>query len=329
LEAATPRDRVKRQHVIGGAAAALALPALPAGAQSRPLLPIKVGISTIESYGEALYAQAQGFFKAGGLDLQAVTLAGGGAPMTLAVISGALDSAIANIGSLASAHAHGVSVYLIAPCGLYASTSPTTVLGVLKNSPIRTARDLDGKTVGVTSLRDLQQASVMQWLDANGANARNVTFVEITTPQMLVALAANRIAAGVVVEPSLTAVKNDIRVLGLPYDSIAPSLLISGWIVNKDWFEANPEAAGRLQSVIRTTAQWANRNQAATGAILAEHTKIAPELVSTMQRVTYGETRSFAVIQPVIDVMAKYGFIAQPFRAAELFAPGMRSEGRI
>jgi hypothetical protein len=81
--------------------------------------------------------------------------------------------------------------------------------------------------------------------------------------------------------------------------------------------------------VIRTTAQWANRNQAATGTILAEHTKIAPELVSTMHRVTYGETRSFAVIQPVIDVMAKYGFIAQTFRAADLFPPNLRREGRI
>jgi NitT/TauT family transport system substrate-binding protein len=319
---------MKRRHVITGAAAALAVRALPAAAQTRALLPLKVGVSSIESYGEALYAQAQDFFRAGGLDAQPVTLPGGGAPMTLAVISGSLDTAIANIGSIASAHAHGVDVYLVAPCGLYSSSSPTTVLATLKDSPIRNARDLDGKTVGVTSLRDLQQASVMKWLDANGAHARNVTFVEITTPQMLV-MSANRIAAGVVVEPSLTAVKNDIRVLGLPYDSIAPSLLISGWIVNRAWYDANPDAAGRLLSVIRTTAQWANNNQAATGTILAEHTKIAPELVSTMRRVTYGETRSFTVIQPVIDVMATYGFIPRSFRAAELFPPNMRREGRI
>jgi NitT/TauT family transport system substrate-binding protein len=320
---------MKRWSIISGAAAALAVRALPAAAQTRPLLPIKVGISSIESYGEALYAQAQDFFRAGGLDATPLTLPGGGAPMTLAVISGALDTAIANIGSLASAHAHGVDVYLIAPCGLYSSAIPTTVLATLKDSPIRTARDLEGKTVGVTSLRDLQQSSVMKWLDANGAHAKNVTFVETTTPQMMVAMSANRIAAGVIVEPSLTAVKNDIRVLGLPYDSIASSLLISGWIVNKAWYDANPEAVARLLAVIRTTAQWANANQAATGTILAEHTKIAPELVSSMRRVTYGETRSFGVIQPVIDVMATYGFIPHTFRAAELFPPNMRREGRI
>jgi NitT/TauT family transport system substrate-binding protein len=320
---------MKRHRLIAGVTSAIAVRALPAAAQTRTLLPLRVGISSIESYGEALYAQAQDFFRAGGLDAQPVTLPGGGAPMTLAVISGSLDTAIANIGSIASAHAHGVDVYLVAPCGLYSSSSPTTVLATLKDSPIRTARDLEGKTVGVTSLRDLQQASVMKWLDANGGHARNVTFVEITTPQMLVAMAANRIAAGVVVEPSLTAVKNDIRVLGLPYDSIAASLLISGWIVNRGWYDANPDAAGRLLSVIRTTAQWANANQAATGTILAEHTKIAPELVSTMRRVTYGETRSFAVIQPVINVMATYGFIPRTFRAAELFPPSMRREGPI
>jgi ABC-type nitrate/sulfonate/bicarbonate transport system substrate-binding protein len=169
----------------------------------------------------------------------------------------------------------------------------------------------------------------MQWLDANGVSAKDATFVEVSTPQMLPALVANRIAAGIVVEPTLTAVKNDIRVLGLPYDSVAPSVAISGWLVNANWYDRNAEAAERLLGVIRTTAQWANRNQTATGAILAERTKIAPELVSTMRRVTYAETRSFAAIQPVIDAIAKYGFIAQTFRAADLFPVNLRREGRI
>jgi NitT/TauT family transport system substrate-binding protein len=321
---------MKRTQVIsGGAATALAVRGLPAPAQSRALLPINVGISNIESYGEALYALAQDFFKAGGLDAKPVTLAGGGAPMTLAVISGALDAAVANIGSIASAHVHGLGIYLIAPCGLYASAIPTSVLAVLKGSAIRNARDLEGKTVGVTSLRDLQQASLMQWLDANGASAKNVTVVEISTPQMLVALSSNRIAAGMVVEPALTSFMNDIRILALPYDSVASSLLISGWIVNKGWYDANADAAGRLLSVIRTTARWANHNQAATGAILAEHTQIPPELVASMRRVTYAEERKFATIQPVIDVMAKYGFVSQTFRAADLFPPNLRHEGRI
>jgi ABC-type nitrate/sulfonate/bicarbonate transport system substrate-binding protein len=320
---------MKRSHVIAGAGALLAAQALPARAQTRALLPIKVGISPIESYGEALYAQSQDFFKTAGLDAQGVTLPGAGAAMTLAVISGALDAAVANIGSIAAAHAHGVATYLLAPCGLYTSASPTTILGVLKNSPVRGAHDLEGKTVGVTSLRDLQQASVMNWVDANGGNAKNTTFVEISTPQMLPALTAGRVAAGVFVEPTLTAVKNDVRVLGLPYDSVASTLAISGWLVNAGWYDANAEAAARLLTVIRTTAQWANRNQSATGAILAEHTKIPPELVATMHRVTYAETRTYATLQPVIDVSVKYGFITQTFPAAELFPANLRHEGRI
>jgi NitT/TauT family transport system substrate-binding protein len=320
---------MKRLQVISSATAALALHALPAGAQTRKPLPIRVGISNIESYAEALYAQAQGFFAAAGLDAQAVTLPGGGAPMTMAVIAGALDAAIANIGSIASAHVRGLGIDLVAPCGLYASAIPTSVLAVLKNAPLRSAAELEGKTIGVTSLGDLQQASLLQWLDANGVNAKSVTLVEIATPQMLVALSTNRIAAGMVVEPALTSFKNDIRVLGVPYDSVAPSLLISGWIVNRGWLQANADAAARLLSVIRTTARWANRNQAATGAILAEHTKIAPELLASMHRVPYAEDRSFSVIQPVIDVMAKYRLIPQSFHAAELFPPALRHEGPI
>ncbi len=117
--------------------------------------------------------------------------------------------------------------------------------------------------------------------------------------------------------------------LGLPYDSVASTLAINGWLVNAGWYDANAEAAARLLAVIRTTAQWANRNQSATGAILAEHTKIPPELVATMHRVTYAETCTYATLQPVIDVSAKYGFITQTFQAAELFPANLRHEGRI
>lgn len=319
---------MNRSALLAGTAAAVAAPSL-ARAQSRALLPVKVGVPAIESYGEALYAQVESFYRANGLDMQPNALNGAGGPMTLAVVSGTLDAAIGNVGSVASAHLHDVGIYLIAPCGLWSSAKSTTVLAVPANSPIKTAKDFEGKTIGVSTLGDLVQAATMAWLDANGANAKTVNFVEVGTAVQLTAMQSNRIAGAVVIEPTLSSIKDQIRIIGSPYDAIGKSILISGWIANKSWFDTHTEAANRLLATVRQTAKWANANSVATAAILAERNKIPPETLASMNRVTYADTRSFGVIQPVIDVMAKYGMLARAFPAAELFPPRLRREGPI
>ena len=306
---------------MAGAAAVAASPALPATASAEPALPLNVGISLIESYAEALYADKRGFFTAGGLAAKTQTLPGGGGPMAFAVVSGALDAAVANVGTIAAAHLRGLPVYAIAPCGLYSSSAPTTVLAVAKDSPLASARDLNGKTIGVTTLHDLQQAACMAWIEANGGDASSVRFVEVSTPQLAVALGAGRVAAGMLTEPMLTISRNDVRTFATPYDAVAKTLVISAWLVNKTWYDANAEAAARLTAVIRTTARWANANRAATAAILASSANISTDALAHMQRVTYAEDRALAQIQPVIDASAKYGFLSRTFPAADLFPP--------
>jgi NitT/TauT family transport system substrate-binding protein len=314
---------MKRRDMLATAAGFAAMRALPARAAGPGApLPINVGASLIESYAEGLYAEKRGFFTAAGLDATVQTFPGGGGPMAQAVVSGALDAAVANIGAIAAAHLHGIPVYLLAPCGLYSSAAPTTVLAVAKDAPFASPRDLNGKTIGVTTLHDLQQASVMAWMDAAGADSTSVRFVEVATPQLQAALAAGRVAGGMLTEPTLTVVKNDVRVFATPYDSIAKSLVISGWMANKTWYDANPDAGARLMSVIRTTARWANQNRDGTAAILAASAQISPDALAHMARVTYAEDRALAQIQPVIDASAKYGFLAHSFPAADLFPPG-------
>jgi hypothetical protein len=62
-------------------------------------------------------------------------------------------------------------------------------------------------------------------------------------------------------------------------------------------------AAGRVDA-----ARWANdkRNQARSGEILAKYTSMDPATISTMTRVHFGEQLLPALVQPQIDVAAKY-----------------------
>jgi NitT/TauT family transport system substrate-binding protein len=300
-------------YLLAGAAAAPRV----AAAQSAPAV-IRLGLAPVESYALALYGVDRGFFKAANLDVQITTFSGGGGVMSAAA-GGALDVACANVGAQANAHVHGLPFSMIAAGGNYSSNSPTTVLAVAKTAPFKTAKDLNGKTIGVSTLRDLQQASVMKWVDVNGGDSSTLKFIEIPVPEMAPALLAGRIDGSCELEPSLTYAKNDIRIFGKCYDAIAKSLTITTHFANNDWLDKNPAIAHAFMGAMRVTAQWANKNQAAAGAILAGVTKIPVATIVEMNRVVFADSLDPATIQPVIDATAQYKFLPKTFNVADMF----------
>jgi NitT/TauT family transport system substrate-binding protein len=282
-----------------------------------------LGTQTGESFAEGLYAHDAGFFERAGLNVELSFFNAGGA-VTAAVVSGAIDVGVTNSGSMSAAHARGLPIYLLAPCTI---TSPgpgaSTVIAVPKSSPLQTAKDLTGKTLCVSTVRDLQQAATMTWIDKNGGDSKSLTFVEIPISSQTAALLSGRIDAGVIIEPWITMSKNDLRIIAQPYQSIAPHILISGWITNKAWYEGNVATARAFVRALRTTAAWANKNHAATAVILEKYSKIPREVIATMNRLEIGENLDPKLIQPVIDATVRYGFLPKAFTAADLFAPNL------
>jgi ABC-type nitrate/sulfonate/bicarbonate transport system substrate-binding protein len=138
---------------------------------------------------------------------------------------------------------------------------------------------------------------------------------------MLPSVVTNRVDAGTVTEPSLTDSRDTVRVLAYPYDAVARTLMISGWIVTKSWYESNTALAQRFVQVMRQTADWANKNRRPAGEIVAKYSKVPIETVLKMNHVVYATSLDPAVIQPIIDVSARYGYIPRGFPAAELFPP--------
>jgi NitT/TauT family transport system substrate-binding protein len=286
-----------------------------------PLTTIRFGTAPVESYALAIYAADRGFFRANGLDVQITTLNGGGAVMS-AIAGGALVLACANLGAQANAHVRGLPFSMIAPGGMYSTTAPTTVLAVSKTSPIATAKDLNGKTVGLSTLRDLQQASVMKWMDANGGDSSTLRFLEIPVPEMAPAIAAGRIDAATILEPSYTNAKSAIRVLGKCYDAIATRLMICSHFGSNDWLAKNTGAARAFVRAMRQAADWTNAHPRESATILANLTKIPVDVVDRMNRVSFGQVLDVSTMQPVIDATAEYKFLPKTFPVAEMLWTG-------
>jgi NitT/TauT family transport system substrate-binding protein len=307
---------MKRGRFAALASAALATPATRAFAQAPPA--VRLGTVPVESYALPYYAAEQGLFARAGLDIVLSSFTSGGA-VTSGVLGGALDVGCTNIGALSNAHARGLPVRVIAPCGLYTTTSPTTVLAVAKGSTLVYARDLNGKTIGVSTIKDLQQASVMRWVELNGGNSKSLKFLEVPIPQVPAALRAGRLDAEIVLEPTLSFAKNEIRILGKCYDGIAKTLMISAIFATTGWLEKNDALAHKLVGALRETATWANANHGRSGEILSRVAKLPPAEVTEMNRVIYADRLDVTQFQPVIDALAQYGFLPRAFPASELF----------
>lgn len=311
---------MQRSAFVSGTVAALTVPPLIASAQSGTS--IRLGAVGVEDYALGYYAQQRGFFKQAGLDVELTVFNGGGAAST-ALYAGALDLTGTNCGSMSAAHVRGLPVALLAGGSMYNSATPHVFLVTAKDTPIRSAKDLAGKKIGVTSLGDLMQAAVMSWIDKNGGDSSQAAFLEIPTPQMAPAVLTHRIDATVLVEPFYTQAKNDVQLIGTPFDAVAKQFMITGWVANDKWFANNKATAERFARVMRTTAQWANANVRDAQSLLAIYTKLDPAVIARMNHVRWAERLDPALIQPVIDVIVAYKMLPHAFPAAELFAPGI------
>lgn len=308
---------IRRRDFIAGSGAAL-ISARAAAAQEK--VTVRIGTAAVESYLSPIIAKERGIFDKYGIDAQITTLAGGGATLA-ALIGGSLDVALTNSGAMANAHAHNVPIYLFFPGGYYSSASPTTALLVAKESPIKTAKDLNGKTVALSTLRDLVQISCMKWMDASGGDASTVKFIEMPTAQMGAALTANRVDAAIVVEPEITENAATTRILAKPYDAIAKTLMISGFIGTKDWLDKNLATARKIVSAAREANDWANKNHPALVPILQKYTKIPAELITQEKHTVFGTSLDPKVIQPILDASAQYKILPATFNATDLFYP--------
>jgi NitT/TauT family transport system substrate-binding protein len=293
----------------------------PAGAD--PLVTVRVATTPTDIGAEPFYAADRGYFERAGLDAQIQVIANGAA-IAAAVASGAIDIAQSNVVSVATAHDRGLPLVIVAPAGVYSSSSPTSALVVAKNSPIVAAKDLNGKILACNGLKNISQLGPLAWIDANGGDAASTKWIDMPFPEMPQALTAGRVAAALIAEPELSSAlgTGNVRVLGNAYDAIAHHFMIGAWFTTADWAKAHPDVIRRYQAAMRQAARWANKNPRASALVLEEYTKIVP--TPAMKRTTYSETMDPELMQPLIDAAARYGILRAPFPALDLLAPEAR-----
>jgi NitT/TauT family transport system substrate-binding protein len=290
---------LSRSAILTGFAATISGATLPriASAQTQPL---RIAGVFSDLFAEPFYAKGAGAFAKAGFDVDAISLNNAGA-VAAAIGGGSLELGTA-----------GVPILLIAGGGMYRqrADSGSTILAVATDSPIRTPKDLIGKSIGVPTLVGMTTACVRAWLPANGVPESSVKFVEIPQSSSIPALQRGTIDAGLLSEPFVTFGNGVIRAVGSPYDVAADrapnkEFCVSVWYASKPWFEQDP-------------ARWANAHRDDTFAILVRDGKLDADKAHGMQRTTYATSLSPSLVQPVLDIAMQNKMFSKAVDAATL-----------
>jgi NitT/TauT family transport system substrate-binding protein len=311
---------VNRRGAVAALASLAASSAFSATAARGADVSLRLAAPPTDASAEYYYADAAGFFKRAGFSYDIAHLSNGEA-VTAGVIGGSIDVGVSQAISLVTAYSRGLPVTILAGSAVNIPSAESGILFVSKSSTASTGKDLDGKTIGVQGLKGFAQFGTQAWLDKTGGTSSSVHFVEMTSSVMARALVDGRIDAAFIPEPFVSEVAKVARKVAPPMDAIAPAFMAGAHFTTTGWAKAHPDVVRRFVNVIYATAAWANKNHDKTADILSQAAHVDVDTLRGAGRVQYIERRDPALLQPMINLAAKYAGIT-PFHADDIFFKG-------
>jgi NitT/TauT family transport system substrate-binding protein len=291
-----------------------------AAAQTAQLEVIRLGGVPTDDLTPVYWGVKSGMYAKAGLDVQIVPTSSGTAATT-AVVAGSYEMGKASLISVMLAHLKGFPIALIAGGAVWDPKIPFAQVLVAADSTLKMGPDLNGKTVGVPALNDLNTLVISAWVDKTGGDSKTLKFVEIPNSVSTAALVDHRIDVGVQQEPQLASALDSgkLRSLVPAYNSVSTHFMFGAYFVNTDWAAKHAAAAKTFARVTYEAAAYTNAHHAETAAMMADITKIPLAVIEKMGRVDGATSASPDLIQPLIDVAAKYKQIPRAFPAKDLF----------
>lgn len=253
----------------------------PAPAEAGGLTKISVGAIPIGDVAPIHVGKAQGFFSDEGIDL-AIENTTGGAVAVPGVVAGSYDFAFGNMVSMMVARDKGLDLRYVAN-----GTSTTGEAGkdfaavvVLEDSPIKTAKDLEGRTVTSNNLANIGDTTIRATTDKGGGDGSKLTFVEVAFPEAFAALEAGQVDATLIVEPFLTpALEQGGRAVLWPYAGANENLDIGGYFTTGERIEQDPELVAAFARAMGKSMEYSQENPDAVRAAIGTYTKTDPDLL--------------------------------------------------
>ena len=228
----------------------------PAGGGNAPeqaeAVTLKVGVIPIADVAPLYLGIKKGFFKEENLTIEP-QLAEGGAAIIPSVMSGDYQIGFSNVVSLLIASSKKLPVQIISQ-GVLGGTNQDDAWDAVvlpKGSDVKTAKDLEGKTIAVNTLNNIGPVTINSWLEKNGADYKKVKYIEVPFPEMGAALESNRVDAAFTVEPAYSgALAGGGTPLFSSYVETAPNLTVATYFASKQYIAENGDIVERFKRAI-------------------------------------------------------------------------------
>jgi NitT/TauT family transport system substrate-binding protein len=246
----------------------LALLAQTATLASAQATKVAVGYVPAGDWLPALVAKDKGFFDKRGLDVTLTKVA------IISNIPAALMSDSLNIGVstptvLIDAAENGLDLAAISGGTRFVKNPAIFSVVVRTGVTVKTAKDLEGKRLGVPGMRSIADVLLRKWLLDNGVQPSKVNLVEASFPQMKDLLKGGTVDAVAVLEPFRSRIVADQTGYRLA-DYVAevnPDLLGGVWVARRQWLAANPKAAQAFRDGLTEAIEFIGKNAEEAKAI--------------------------------------------------------------
>lgn len=274
---------------------------------------LKVGVIPIADVAPLYLGIRKGFFKQQKLTIKP-QLAAGGAAITPAVVSGNFQIGFSNTISMLIASSKGLPIQIISQ-GVLGGTSKSKAwadLLVAKNGPIKTVKDLEGKTIAVNTLKNICEVTIKASLEKQGVDVSTLKFTEIEFPDMVAALDAGRVDGACEVEPFVSLGKaGKDRGIDPFYVNTAPDLTVATYFTSKQYAQSHADVVKRFATAMNKSLTYAQGHSAEVRNILPTYTKIPPAAAQKINLPVWKTDLNRPTIELASRLSKKYGLITE------------------
>lgn len=261
-------------------------------------------VGTVPVLGVApLYiAIEKGYFKAEGLNVEARIFPSGAISLP-AMIKGEIDLVFSNYISMFKAQAEGAGKLRIIAEGSAAAPNSFGIY-VMPNSPIKEAKDLAGKKIGVNARGNIATVLTNESLKSAGVDITTINYVDVPFPDMGGTLERGDIDAAFLAEPFITANSASLGINRIVDTGVGTvdGLPMDGYGGTEGWVKQHPNTAEAFTRAIqKAAADAANRSE--TEKVITGYAKVDPKFAPLMAPLQYPTSVNPTRLQRVADLM--------------------------
>jgi NitT/TauT family transport system substrate-binding protein len=282
---------------------------------------VTVGVIPITDVAPIYLGVAKGFFTKQNLDVTLQT-AQGGAELVTPVMTGQREFGFSNISSLLIAQTRGLDIVALA-AGASSTGEPGRDFGAIiapGDSALKSAKDLEGKTVAVNNLKNIGDTSVKAAVRKAGGDDSKLKFVELAFPDMPAALNNKLVDAAWIVEPFLTVAKGQgAKVLAWNLVDTAPNLMIAVYFTSGQYAKEHADTVKRFKTAMNESLAYADTHSDEVRAIVPTYTRISKEMIDKLTLPRWPTEMNRQSTEILADLSLKDGLVTKKPDLAAFF----------